>query len=200
MTRLKATSHAQPDLFEPQPRLPEGLLYRDDVLSPTEERELVAQFESLTFKPFEFRGYLGRRRVVSYGWRYDFSGSALSRVEEMPPFLLGVREKAAAFAGLAPDAFEHALLTEYPPLAEIGWHKDRPEFGDVVGVSLLSSCTLRFRRKRGTGWERASLEAMPRSAYLLRGPVRTEWQHSIPAVPALRYSITFRTLRGGLPP
>jgi alkylated DNA repair dioxygenase AlkB len=165
------------------------------MLSPGEERQLVGHFAALPFKPFEFRGYLGRRRVVSYGWRYDYSGSGLARTEEIPAFLHDVRARAASIAGVDPAAFEHALVTEYPPSAEIGWHRDRPEFGDVVGLSLLSPCVLRFRRKQGARWERASLSVEPRSAYLLRGPARTEWQHSIPAVPALRYSVTFRTLR-----
>ena len=87
------------------------------------------------------------------------------------------------------------LVTEYPPGATIGWHRDRPEFGDVVGISLLTPCVFRLRRRKGPGWERASLTVDRRSAYLLRGSVRTDWEHSIPAVAALRYSITFRTLR-----
>ena len=185
----------QAELFAPAPRLPDGFLYRADVLSGPEERQLVEWFAALSFKPFEFRGYLGKRRVVSYGWQYDYSGRGLSRTEEIPPFLHDVRARAASIAGVDPPAFEHVLLTEYPPSAEIGWHRDRPEFGDVVGLSLLSPCVLRFRRKQGARWERASLNVEPRSGYLLRGPARTEWQHSIPAVPALRYSVTFRTLR-----
>ena len=184
----------QAELFAPELRLPDGFLYRADMLSPAEERHLVERLATLNFKPFEFRGYLGKRRVVSYGWRYDHGGSGLSRTDEIPPFLRDVRLSAASIAGVDPPAFEHVLVTEYPPSAEIGWHKDRPEFGDVVGLSLLSACVLRFRRKQGTRWERASLSLEPRSAYLLRGPARTEWQHSIPAVTALRYSVTFRTL------
>jgi hypothetical protein len=112
-------------------------------------------------------------------------------------FLLPLREKAAAFAGLAASELQHVLITEYGPGAAIGWHKDKAVFGEVVGISLLSSCTFRLRRKAGAGWERASLVAEPGSAYLLRGASRTEWEHSIPAVESLRYSITFRNLRSG---
>jgi alkylated DNA repair dioxygenase AlkB len=106
-----------------------------------------------------------------------------------------VREVAARFAGMEASDLQHVLLTEYAPGAAIGWHKDKAVFGKVVGISLLSACTFRFRRQHGAGWERASFIAEPRSAYLLQGPSRTEWQHSIPAVDKLRYSITFRNVR-----
>jgi alkylated DNA repair dioxygenase AlkB len=113
----------------------------------------------------------------------------------MPAFLLPLRDRSAAFAGLSPSALQHVLITEYGPGAAIGWHKDKAVFGEVVGISLLSPCTFRFRRKAGAKWERASLTAEPRSAYLLRGLSRTEWEHSIPAVDVQRYSVTFRNLR-----
>jgi alkylated DNA repair dioxygenase AlkB len=135
--------------------------------------------------------------VVSFGWRYDFDAEELRGTDPIPPFLLPLRDAAAAFAGLAPAALGQALLTEYGPGAAIGWHRDKAVFGDVVGVSLASACVLRLRRGDGAGWERSSLRLEPRSVYLLRGPSRSEWEHSIPAVDDLRYSVTFRTLRGG---
>src|SRR3954469_6438343 len=191
--------HGQPDLFAPvpalPPALPEGFKYEADLVSAEEERALVAAFADLPFRDFEFQGYVGKRRVVSFGWQYDFNTRELRRTEDMPAFLLPLREKAAAFAGLAGAALQHVLITEYGPGAAIGWHKDKAVFGEVVGISLLSPCNFRFRRKAGTKWERASLIAEPRSAYLLRGPSRTDWEHSIPAVEHLRYSITFRNLR-----
>jgi alkylated DNA repair dioxygenase AlkB len=113
----------------------------------------------------------------------------------MPAWLHPARDVAARFAGLDPDTLRHALVTEYSAGAAIGWHRDKGVFGDVIGLSLLAPCTFRLRRKSGTTWERVSLVAEPRSVYLLRGPSRTEWEHSIPAVDALRYSITFRSLR-----
>lgn len=132
---------------------------------------------------------------MSYGWRYDFNGGGLGRSDNMPAFLLPVREVAARFAGVNAAGLQQALLIEYPPGAQIGWHKDRPVFDAVVGISLLSSCTFRLRRRDGTKWQRASLTAAPRSAYVVQGIARTEWEHSIPAVPALRYSITFRNFK-----
>jgi alkylated DNA repair dioxygenase AlkB len=185
----------QPNLFDRGPAAPAGFRYQPDILSPDEERDLVPHFAALPFREFEFHGYVGKRRVVSFGWHYDFTDARLRQTEAMPSFLLPVRDKAAAFAGVAAGAVEHVLLTEYGAGAGIGWHKDKAVFGDVIGISLLAPCTFRFRRKAGTRWERASLIAEPRSAYLLTGPSRTEWEHSIPAVDSLRYSITFRTLR-----
>jgi len=193
MVQLEQKKAEPWSLFPPPP--PEGFVYRDDFLSVDEERALSQNFAAMDFKPFEFRGYVGHRRVVSFGWRYDFGDMGLHPAGDMPDFLLPLRDHAAAFAGLEAADFPHALLTEYGPGAAIGWHRDRPNFEDVVGVSLLSPCTFRFRRKAGAKWERASFIAQPRSAYLLRGPSRTEWEHSIPAVDALRYSITFRSLR-----
>lgn len=188
--------HRHPDLFEaPQsPPAPSGLRYQANVMSPRDEADAIGHFAGLPFQPFAFQGFLGKRRVVSFGWRYDFNGGGLRETEAIPAFLLPIREKAAAFAGLAADELRHVLLTEYPPGAGIGWHKDRPEFGRVIGLSLLAPCAFRLRRKAGAGWERATFVAEPRSAYLLDGAARTQWQHSIPAVESLRYSITFRTL------
>jgi alkylated DNA repair dioxygenase AlkB len=174
---------------------PEGFRYQADVLPADEERELVERIRGLPLKEFEFHGYVGKRRVVSYGWHYDFGERTLRETDEIPAWLLPLRDRAAAFAGLAPGDLPHALVTEYGPGAAIGWHRDRGVFGDVIGISLLSPCVFRLRRKAGAKWERYSLTAEPRSAYLLRGPSRTEWEHSIPAVDSLRYSITFRSLR-----
>jgi alkylated DNA repair dioxygenase AlkB len=166
------------------------------LIDPAEEDALLARVRDLPFREFEFHGYTGKRRVVSFGWHYDFSARHLQKADDIPEYLLGLRRAAAAFAGLEPEEFQHVLVTEYGPSAGIGWHRDKAVFGETVGVSLLSPCVLRLRRKAGEKkWERANLTAEPRSAYLLSGPARAEWEHSIPAVDALRYSITFRNLR-----
>jgi alkylated DNA repair dioxygenase AlkB len=189
---------AQLPLFgSPPPGGPDGLSYAPDLLTTEQEAALVEAIGGLPFRPFEFQGFTGLRRVVSFGWRYVFDGSGLQEAEPMPDFLLAARAKAAAFAGLAPDALAQALLTEYAPGATIGWHRDRPVFGEVVGLSLLTAARLRFRRRRGAGWQRCDLVAEPRSVYHLTGEARAEWEHSIPALDELRYSITFRTLVAG---
>ena len=182
-------------LFAAPADLPEGLAYRPDIVTAAEEEALAERLAALPLRAFEFHGFEGNRRTVSFGWRYAFDGSGLAPAEPLPDWLLGLRERAAALAALPAEAFEHALILEYPPGAGIGWHRDRPVFGDVVGVSLLAPARLRFRRRQGAGWQRRALVAEPRSAYLLRGPAREEWEHSIPAMEALRYSVTFRTLR-----
>lgn len=184
----------QLSLFESDSVLPDGLRYAPDLLTEAEEGALVAHASALPFVPFAFRGYFGKRRVVSFGWRYGFDGSGLMRAEPIPDFLLPLRRRAASVAGLDADALEHVLVTEYRPGAGIGWHKDRPVFGETIGISLASACPLRFRRRHGRGWERRILIADARSAYVLSGPARHEWEHSIAPVDRLRFSVTFRTL------
>ena len=188
---------SQADLFktETAEALPPGFRYRPELIDRAEEKRLISEFEKLKFAPFEFQGFLGKRRVISFGWRYDFNKGGLHKAGDIPDFLWPARERAAQFAGLKPDDLQHVLLTEYPPGSTIGWHKDRPQFDDVIGISLLSPCTFRFRRKAGAKWDRRSFTAEPRSVYLLQGPARTEWEHSIPALDAQRYSITFRSLK-----
>ncbi len=186
---------AQLDLLGSGPDLPEGLNYRPDLLTEEEEAALIERIAALPFAPFQFHGFEGKRRTVSFGWQYRFDGSGLHEAEPMPDWLLRVRDKGAAFAGLAADDLVHALIIEYAAGAGIGWHRDRPDFGEVIGISLNSEAPLRFRRRESSRWRRLTLIAAPRSAYHLAGPARSEWEHSILAVPALRYSITFRTLR-----
>jgi len=185
----------QLSLLDPGPTLPEGFKYQPDLVGVAEEQALVQHIRNLPFKEFEFQGFVGKRRTVSFGWHYDFNERALRSAATIPPFLLALRETAAGFAAIPADQLQQVLVIEYDAGASIGWHRDKAVFGDVIGISLLSACRFRFRRKVGTSWERVSLTAEPRSAYLLRGPSRTEWEHSIPAVDALRYSITFRNLR-----
>jgi alkylated DNA repair dioxygenase AlkB len=177
------------------PELPEGFKYQPELVSPDQERGLLQRIRDLPFKEFEFHGFVGKRRVVYYGWRYNFTERAVQEAEGIPAWLLPLRDQAAQFAEVQPASLQQVLVTEYSPGAAIGWHRDKGEFGDVIGISLLSSCRFRLRRKAGRKWERASLEVEPRSAYLLRGPSRSEWEHSIPPVDELRYSITFRNFR-----
>jgi alkylated DNA repair dioxygenase AlkB len=184
-----------PDLFDAKLRAPEGFAYRDDVLSPAEERACAERFAALPFAPFEFHGFVGKRRIVSYGWRYDYGAERVRPAKPIPDFLLVLRERAAAIAHLAPEMLEQALVTEYAAGAAIGWHRDKPMFEEVVALSFLSTCRLRLRRRADRGWERHRIDVRPRSAYLLRGPVRHDWEHSIPPVAALRYSVTFRRFR-----
>ena len=185
------------DAPAPGPALPEGFLYRPDVIGAADEAALLEEVRGLPFREFEFHGYTGRRRVVSFGWHYDFEARRLREADDIPPFLLAIRPAAAELAGLESEALRHVLVTEYGSGAAIGWHRDKAVFGEVVGISLLAPCTFRLRRSVGGRWERVNLVAEPRSAYLLSGPARTEWEHSIPPVDSLRYSITFRDLREG---
>jgi alkylated DNA repair dioxygenase AlkB len=171
------------------------LSYRADFISANEEADLVEHLRELPFRNFEFHGYLGNRRTVSYGWKYDFGQEKPFRADAIPDFLNPLRDRSAHFAGLRPDALEQVLVSEYAPGAGIGWHSDKAVFGDVIGISLLSACRFRLRRKVGAKWRRASFTAEQRSVYRMRGEARESWQHSIPSMDGLRYSITFRSLR-----
>jgi alkylated DNA repair dioxygenase AlkB len=183
----------QTDLFGPG--LPDGFRLWAHLIAPAEEQELVEQLKALPFQPFQFHGFEGKRRVVSFGWRYDFNGGGLQKSEDIPAFLQPLRARAARLARRAPESLQHVLVTEYAAGAAIGWHKDRDVFGDIIGVSLLSACTFRLRRRAGHRWQRAAITLPPRSAYVLTGSVRSDWEHSIPPVPELRYSLTFRSLK-----
>jgi alkylated DNA repair dioxygenase AlkB len=182
----------QPSLFDAPPALPEGARYAAEFLTVGEERALAEAFAGYPFQAFELGPYRGLRRVVWFGWKYDYSDRRLHPAPPIPELLGPVRERAERFAGMKPGTLQQMLVTEYRAGAGIGWHRDRAEFGRVVGISLLSACTFRFRRRTAAGWERARLLAEPRSAYLLDGAARHEWEHSIAAVDALRYSITLR--------
>lgn len=171
-----------------------GFRYQPGLLTEDEERALAAWAGTLDLRPFEFHGYLGNRRIASFGYRYDFAGQRVISAAPLPARLLPVRERVAGFSGHAAADFVQAMVTEYAPGAPIGWHRDKKEFGEIVGVSLLAPAQLRFRRRQVTGWERQTQLLEPRSAYLLSGQARRDWEHSIPPQKALRYSITFRTL------
>jgi alkylated DNA repair dioxygenase AlkB len=185
----------QGDLFgDVRPQLPAGFRYEPDLVPQNVQEDLLQVIPALDMKPFDFHGYEGKRRVISYGWRYDYQENRVRKAEDVPDFLHPVREIASAFAGIRPEQLPQALVTEYEPGAPIGWHRDKGAFGRVIGISLLSSCTFRLRRRVGDKWERASIRAEPGSIYILSGPSRSEWEHSIPPVEELRYSITFREL------
>ena len=165
------------------------------MVDEAERDRLTDAFAVLPFAPFAFHGWLGARRVVSFGWRYDFSRARLDEAAPLPAFLEPLRDRAAAFAGVPAAAIVQTLVTEYQAGAGIGWHRDRPQYDKVVGVSLGAPCRLRFRRRTPDGWERRHLDLAPGSAYLLDGPARADWEHGITPMTALRYSVTFRTLR-----
>lgn len=171
-----------------------GLDYREDFISPDEHSALMQRLEAMELDPFRFHGWLGKRRTQSFGWRYDFDDASFQPTEPIPDWLIPLRDRAAAFAGVAPDEIAHVLIARYDPGAGIGWHRDRPQFERVVGVSLAGTAVLRFRQRTASGFRRVSLPVEPRSAYLLSGEARRQWEHSIAPGEALRFSITFRSL------
>jgi len=172
----------------------EGLRYEERVIGEGEERALLDRLQGLDLAPFRFHGFLGNRRTQSFGWRYDFEDASFTPAEPIPDWLQPARERAASFAGLEPDDFVHVLLARYDPGAGIGWHRDRDVFDQVVGISLNTPATLRFRQRTSSGFRRLNLEVAPRSAYLLSGESRWDWEHRITPGDQLRFSITFRTL------
>ncbi|MGE5361868.1 MAG: alpha-ketoglutarate-dependent dioxygenase AlkB [Bacteroidales bacterium] len=183
-------------LFDLAPVLPPGFVYEAGFISKDEEAALLGEIRRLSFEDVRMHGVVARRRIVQYGFNYSFDSARLSAGRTVPPFLEPLRDRAARFAGRPAADVTEALVTEYPPGAAIGWHRDAPPFEVIVGISLLSPCRFRLRRIDRTG-SPVEITAEPRSVYLLSGEVRTHWQHHIPPTAALRYSITFRTLRRG---
>jgi DNA oxidative demethylase len=187
-----AKMNAMLNLFD-TPVVP-GLAMRTDVITAGEEAALIARIDDTSLSPFRFQQWTGKRLTCSYGWSYDFESGTFAPTEPMPDWLGEMKAKAALFAGFAPDDLVQALLIRYDPGAGIGWHKDRPVFEHVVGISLGNDATLRLRRRGERGFERAKAELAPRSIYHLSGEVRHEWEHSIAPMDQPRWSITFRSL------
>jgi alkylated DNA repair dioxygenase AlkB len=174
----------------------EGLVYHPDFLSERDERELLAAIEQLDFREIRMRGQTARRTARHFGYDYDYERyGRLVEGDPLPGWLSSLRDRCAQLAELEPERLAQALVQRYPPGATIGWHRDAPMFGTVVGVSLGSACRMRFQRGRGDERETFELELEPRSAYVLAGAARNAWQHSIPPTKSLRYSVTYRTLR-----
>ena len=192
--RLASSLAQQADLFGAPRDALEGFRYQPDLLTPDEEADLVRHLGDLPFKAFDFHGHLANRRVVGFGLRYDYERRQVVEAPPIPDFLAPLQARVAAFAGRPADAFAQVLINEYRPGAGIGWHRDKPHFDEVVGVSLLAACDFRFRRKAGSGWDRETASLARRSAYLLSGPARNVWEHSIAPLDEHRYSITLRTL------
>ena len=175
---------------------PEGLVYEPELLTVDEERAALDEIDALRFDPIVMHGVEARRTARHFGLDYDYERRAtVATADPIPPWLEPVRRAAARLAALEPDELVEALVQRYPPGATIGWHRDAPMFGTVVGVSLLAPARLRFRRDAGGERFVFEIEAAPRSGYVLAGPARTAWQHHVPPTKELRYSITFRTLR-----
>ncbi|HSC49257.1 MAG TPA: alpha-ketoglutarate-dependent dioxygenase AlkB [Gaiellaceae bacterium] len=176
---------------------PAGLVYREALLTEVEEQELLDVVKGLDFEEIRLHGVVARRTAKHYGVDYDYaSRTPVETADPVPGWLEPVREKAAALAGVRPEAMVEALVQRYPEGAPIGWHRDAPAFELVAGVSLLSPARMRFRRGRKGEREMWELELAPRSGYVLAGESRWKWEHHVPPAKALRYSITFRTLRG----
>jgi alkylated DNA repair dioxygenase AlkB len=192
---------AQDDLFGAAPLaldLPEGMRYQEEFLSREEEAQLIAQIEQLPLAAMKYQQYEARRRVVNYGGKYDFSAQKLEAAPPVPEWLAPLRKRAAAWAGIPPGELSQALVAEYTPGTPLGWHRDVPDHEDIIGVSLLNEAMLKFRPYPHVVGKKSDVRKVlvaPRSIYLLRGAARWAWQHSVPAVKLLRYSITLRTPR-----
>lgn len=180
------------DLFD-APVIP-GLATRGDMVGEAEEAALIAAIDAAALTPFRFQQWTGKRLTCSFGWSYDFEAGRSHLAPPMPGWLCAVRDRMAAFAGLAPDALVQALLIRYDVGAGIGWHRDRPIYEHVLGLSLGAPATMRFRRRDGDRWRRASTPLVPRAAYHLAGEARHDWEHGIAEMDRVRHSITFRSL------
>jgi alkylated DNA repair dioxygenase AlkB len=183
-------------LFDKVRPEPEGLRYAADFVSPATEQELILGIQTLPLQPFQFGEFEGKRRVASFGFRYDYALRQLKRAEPIPAWLAEIVANVETFGGPA-TRIQQVLCTEYGVGVGIGWHRDKPHFDEIFGLSLGSACKFRFRKRSGKTWKRFKIDAEPRSIYMMTGASRQIWEHSIPAVEAPRYSITFRTMTNG---
>lgn len=175
--------------------LPQGFLYKPEFLGEAEEAELLRIFSKLEFAAYDYHGYQAKRRVVRFGVNYDINTKHQAASEvPIPEFLLDIRARAAEIAGRPADDFVQAMVSEYSVGTPIGWHRDAPQFGTIIGISLGSACRMRLKPYAPPG-RILSIPLEPRSIYVMQGDARSKWQHSIPPVEQLRYSITFRSLR-----
>lgn len=182
-------------LFAEPPVGPAGLRYADNFIDARLEQDLIGRIAALPLQRFQFGAFEGNRRVASFGYRYDYSLQRLAEAEPIPDWLLPIARQIEAWARLPEGSVRQVLCTEYEIGVGIGWHRDKPHFKEILGLSLGSPCKFRFRRRNGAKWERHTLEASPRSLYMMDGEARSQWEHSIPPVEARRYSITFRTMK-----
>jgi alkylated DNA repair dioxygenase AlkB len=180
-------------LFADASPTPEGLRHATEFISPETERDLIERVAALPLQPFQFGQYQGKRRVASFGFRYDYTLRRLQEADPIPPWLAPLIQRVEGFGGPGTQIAQ-VLCTEYDTGVGIGWHRDKPHFGRIFGLSLGSPCKFRFRRAAGDKWQRYTLDASPRSIYMMTGAARQEWEHSIPAVETPRHSITFRTM------
>jgi alkylated DNA repair dioxygenase AlkB len=196
-----ARVNGEPSLFAVSAQVPDGFIYQENFISENEERELIGDVQKVHLTPFKYYQFTGKRRTASFGWQYEFGSSEITTAPDVPAFLLPVRIRAGNFFGIDPNSLVQATIIEYSIGSPIGWHRDIPHFGVVVGISLGAPCRIRFRKysharsKTSKRDEILSIELQPRSIYLMSGPSRESWQHSIPPVKELRYAIMMRTLR-----
>ncbi len=182
-------------LFDAPLAGPQGLRYQSEFVSAATEQALISGISALPLQPFQFGAFEGHRRVKSFGFRYDYTLQKLTPSEPIPEWLGTIARQVERFGELPQGSVRQILCTDYDVGVGIGWHRDKPHFDKVFGISLGSACRFRFRRRQGDKWERFTLNAEPRSLYLMDGEARTSWEHSIPAVEERRWSVTFRTMR-----
>lgn len=185
---------SQLSLFVDKTAQPAGFSFQPDFVSAEEERKLVERIGELPLVPFQFGAFEGKRRVASFGWRFDYAIQKLRRASPVPDWLIPFARRVEIFFRLPDGAIQQVLCTEYDEGAGIGWHRDKPHFDEVFGLSLASACKFRFRRKTNEAWERITFDVEPRSLYGMSGESRHVWEHSISPVAARRYSVTFRTM------
>ena len=187
-------------LFSISTNVPDGFIYRPSFISEAEEHELIGEIKEIHLAPFKYYQFTGKRRTASFGWEYEFGTSDITSAPDLPAFLLPIRRRAGQLFNIDTNSLVQASILEYSIGAPIGWHRDIPQFGNAIGISLGAPCRMRFRkysrnRSKLDRDEILSIELEPRSIYFMSGAAREIWQHSIPPVKELRYSVVMRTLR-----
>jgi alkylated DNA repair dioxygenase AlkB len=159
---------------------------------------LLHQIAAIELRNLNFRGHEEEKKVASFGYDRIFEKRILTKGKQIPKQFEWLLEMMARKTHIGFDRISGFLVTAYPKGSVINWNRDATPFDTIIGVSLLSDCTFKFRPLDQTKQNRKNIISFPvlrKSIYIMRDESRSEWEHSIASVTSQRFSISLRTLK-----